>query len=190
MQEEHRELYRFGLSVPYVQCESRGLYCLATKGACSRGVQAGCERGLSPKSRLCGVDRVVLATLERVCVLSCLVFLRCERVLDVCSGSSFIATRGRRAFTCFDSWSTSSKWWSNSSDPMEVCPSHPWGMADSMVAPVKGCRALLRSCRSGRWYCSVSCNSRKRQPQWRGLMSSIPLFYCEAVPHNERGKTI
>ena len=30
------------------------LYCLAPKCACSRGVQVGCERGLSPKSRLCG----------------------------------------------------------------------------------------------------------------------------------------
>ena len=34
--------------------EIGGLYCLAPIGACSRGVQAGCERGLSPKSRLCG----------------------------------------------------------------------------------------------------------------------------------------
>jgi len=32
--------------------EIGGLYCLAPKGACSRGIQAGCERGLSPKSRL------------------------------------------------------------------------------------------------------------------------------------------
>jgi len=37
--------------MPYVQYEIGGLYCLALKGACSRGVQAGCERGLSPKSR-------------------------------------------------------------------------------------------------------------------------------------------
>ena len=43
--------------------EIGGLYCLAPKGACSRGVQAGCERGLSPRSRLCGVDRVLVATL-------------------------------------------------------------------------------------------------------------------------------
>jgi len=34
--------------------EIGGLYNLAPKGACSRGVQAGCERGLSLKSRLCG----------------------------------------------------------------------------------------------------------------------------------------
>jgi len=34
--------------------EIGGMYCLAPKGACSRGVQAGCERGLSPKSRLRG----------------------------------------------------------------------------------------------------------------------------------------
>ena len=31
-----------------------GLYILAPKGACTRGVQAGCERGLSPRPRLCG----------------------------------------------------------------------------------------------------------------------------------------
>jgi len=34
--------------------EIRDLYCLAPKGACSMGIQAGCERGLSPKSRLRG----------------------------------------------------------------------------------------------------------------------------------------
>jgi len=49
--------------MPYVQCEIGGLYYLAPKGACSRGVQAGCERGVSPKSRLCVVDRALLATL-------------------------------------------------------------------------------------------------------------------------------
>jgi len=48
----------------YVQCEIAGLYCLAPKGACGRGVQAGCERGLSPKSRLCVVDRALLTTLR------------------------------------------------------------------------------------------------------------------------------
>jgi len=34
MQVEHRELYWFGLSVPYVQCESRSLYCLAPECVC------------------------------------------------------------------------------------------------------------------------------------------------------------
>ena len=43
--------------------EIGGLYCLAPKGACSRGVQAGCERGLSPRSRLCVMDRMLIATL-------------------------------------------------------------------------------------------------------------------------------
>ena len=28
------------------------MYCLAPESACSRGVQAGCERWLSPRSRL------------------------------------------------------------------------------------------------------------------------------------------
>ena len=39
-----------------------------------------------------------------------------------------------------------------SSDPVEACPSRPWGtgMADSMVAPVEGLRALLRSWGLGR----------------------------------------
>jgi len=70
MQVEHRELYWFGLIVPYVQCESRSLYCLAPESACSRGVQTSCERGLSPKSRLYIVDRAVLATLGCVCGLA------------------------------------------------------------------------------------------------------------------------
>ena len=53
--------------------EIGGLYCLAPKGACSRGVQAGCERGLSPRSRLCVVDKALVATcwwigLESWCV--------------------------------------------------------------------------------------------------------------------------
>jgi len=43
--------------------EIGGLYCLAPKDACSRGVQAGCERGLSPRSRLGVVDRALIATL-------------------------------------------------------------------------------------------------------------------------------
>jgi len=54
--------------MPYVQYEIGGLYCLAPKGACSRGIQAGCERGLSPRSRLYVVDRALLATLN-VCGL-------------------------------------------------------------------------------------------------------------------------
>ena len=32
-----------------------------------------------------------------------------------------------------------------SSDPVEACPSRPWGMAYSMVALVEGLGALLRS---------------------------------------------
>ena len=68
MQVEHRELYWFGLRMPYVQCEIGSLYCLAPESSCSRGIQAGCERGLSPRSRLCVVDRVVLAALKGVCV--------------------------------------------------------------------------------------------------------------------------
>jgi len=70
MQVEHRELYWFGLKMPYIKCEIGGLYCLAPESACSRGIQAGCERGLSPRSRLCVVDRVLLATMVCVCVLA------------------------------------------------------------------------------------------------------------------------
>jgi len=41
--------------MPYVQCEIGGLYCLAPKGACSRGIQAGLrERAKSQVSALCG----------------------------------------------------------------------------------------------------------------------------------------
>jgi len=70
MQVEHRELYWFRLRVSYVQSEIGSLYCLAPESACSRGIQAGCERRLSPRSRLCEVDKVVLATLESVCDLA------------------------------------------------------------------------------------------------------------------------
>jgi len=33
-----------------------------------------------------------------------------------------------------------------------------------MVAPMEGCRTLLRLWGSDRWYCCVSCNSRRRHP--------------------------
>ena len=52
MQENTKGLYWFGPRMPYVQCESRSLYCLAPESACSRGVQASCERGICPRSRL------------------------------------------------------------------------------------------------------------------------------------------
>ena len=45
-------LYWFRLWMPYVQCGDRSLYYLAPESACSRGVQAHCERGLSPRSWL------------------------------------------------------------------------------------------------------------------------------------------
>jgi len=62
MQVEHREfiLVQAGDALRLVRSE---MYCLAPKGACSQGVQAGCKRGLSPRSRLCVVDRVLAATL-------------------------------------------------------------------------------------------------------------------------------
>ena len=56
--------------MPYVQCEIGGLYCLAPESACSRGILAGCERGLSPRSQLCVEDRALLATLVCVCVIA------------------------------------------------------------------------------------------------------------------------
>ena len=83
--------------MPYVQCESRSLYCLAPESACSRSVQADCERGLSPKSRLCVVDIAVLATLECV-VLPC--------VLMLCPGFGCVP----RVFTYADWRSISGKW--------------------------------------------------------------------------------
>ena len=56
--------------MPYVQCEIGDLYCLARESARSRGIQAGREIGLSPRSRLCVVDRALLATLVCVCGLA------------------------------------------------------------------------------------------------------------------------
>jgi len=74
--------------------EIDGLYCLAPKGACSRGVQAGCERRLSPKSRLCGGQSAGGCSrsecVDRVCMN--LVNLN----LVVSPGSPFIASRGDR----------------------------------------------------------------------------------------------
>jgi len=90
----------------YVQCEIGSLYCLAPKGACSRGVQAGCERGLSSKSRLCVVDRALLATLREnsfgIVVFVCGLTVCCvdELVLVVSPGSPFIVLRGAQVFTC------------------------------------------------------------------------------------------
>ena len=55
MQVEHREFILVRAKDALRPVRSGGLYCLAPKGACSMGVQAGCKRGLSPKSRLmCG----------------------------------------------------------------------------------------------------------------------------------------
>jgi len=86
--------------MPYVQCEIGGLYYLAPKGACSRGVQAGRERGLSPRSRLCVVDRARLATLcvNLLGAMVLCVLIAC--VLDVSPGSPFIVSSGHKVFTC------------------------------------------------------------------------------------------
>jgi len=54
MQVEHREFILVRAKNALRPVRSGSLYNLAPKGACSRGVQAGCERGLSPKSRLYG----------------------------------------------------------------------------------------------------------------------------------------
>jgi len=100
-----KNLYWFGLRMPYVQCEIGSLYCLVPKGACSRSVQAGCERGLSPKSRLCVMGRALLATLceNSLGVWCCFAVVVCcvdGRVLVVSPGSSFIVSRGTQGFTC------------------------------------------------------------------------------------------
>jgi len=87
----------------YVQCEIGGLYCLAPKGVCSRGVQAGCEKGLSPKSRFCVVGRALLATLHEnslgVVVFLCVAWscLGCEPWLP------FYSLKGAQDFTCVSS---------------------------------------------------------------------------------------
>jgi len=61
MQVEHREFILVRANGALVRLG----VCIALhlKSARSRGIQAGCERGLSPRSRLCVVDRVLLATL-------------------------------------------------------------------------------------------------------------------------------
>jgi len=63
MQVEHREFILVRAKDALRPARSGICIALHPKGACSRGVQAGCERGLSPKSRLCVVDRALVATL-------------------------------------------------------------------------------------------------------------------------------
>ena len=62
-----------GLECP-TSSEIGGLYSLAPKSACSRGVQVGCERGLSPRSRLRGGQSAGCCSVNerggRVCVSS------------------------------------------------------------------------------------------------------------------------
>ena len=102
-------LYRFRPRVPYVQCEIGGLYCLALKKVLVvGGVHAGCERGLSPKSRLCVVDRALLATLRENSLgvwWSCVVCMdEPELSGSTCLGCEpwlpFYSLKGRRVFTC------------------------------------------------------------------------------------------
>jgi len=73
------------------------LYCLAPKGACSRSVQAGCERGFDPKSRLCGGQSAGgysgSKCRGRGCVNFCKPALSCELWL------SFYSLKGRQGFT-------------------------------------------------------------------------------------------
>jgi len=80
MQENTEDLYWFGPRMPYVQWESWGLYCLAPESACSRGIQAGCERGLSPRSWLWEVSEGrlnVLSPFLYVCGVECATLVPC-----------------------------------------------------------------------------------------------------------------
>ena len=63
-----------------------------------------------------------------------------------------------------------------------------WGMADGVVAPVEGCRALLRSWWSDLGHCSASYNSGEMTAVVTVVNSSHAPFNCEAVLHSERGK--
>ena len=83
MQENTGNLYWFMPRMPYVQWESRSLYCLTPESACSRGIQAGCERGLSLRSRLWEVSGVECTTgglhlcLECCCFCCCVGWVPC-----------------------------------------------------------------------------------------------------------------
>jgi hypothetical protein len=84
-----------GLECP-TSSEIRDLYSLAPKGACSRGIQAGCERGLSPKSRLCGGQSAGCCSVSkcggRVCVFG-------EPALSCEPWLPFYSLKGRQGFT-------------------------------------------------------------------------------------------
>ena len=79
-----------GLECP-TSSEIGGLYILAPKGACSRGVQAGCERGLSPRSRLCGGQSAGRCSVNEHGGCACV-----NMNLVLSPGSPFIASRGDR----------------------------------------------------------------------------------------------
>ena len=192
MQVEHRDLYWFGLEMPYVQWEIEGLYCLAPESASSRGVQAGLrERAKSQVSALCGGQ-------STICYSGVCVVLPWVLVLRACLGCvpwfPFYSLKGTQGFYMCDRWSPSVEWWSHSPDPVEAYPSRPWGMADNMVALVEGRRALLRSWGLDRWHCCMSSNSRT-QPIVTLVNLSHTSFTMrryttvkEVRLHSERGK--
>ena len=117
MQVQHREFILVRAKDALRPVRSGGLYNLAPKGACSRGVQAGCERGLSPKSRLCGGQSVgcyYASECGELCVL----------VLIMSPGSPFIASRGGR-FLHGDWRFPPAEWKNDSPDPVGARPSRP-----------------------------------------------------------------
>jgi hypothetical protein len=120
--------------MPDVQWESRGLYCLAPESACSRGIQAGCERMLSPRSRLRKwrdapypespfSTWVKCVLLDELCLCVALLCYTCALCLiwsKGCPASPFIAARGGRAFTCVSLRVIFSVRWSDSADPVKI----------------------------------------------------------------------
>jgi len=126
------------------------------------------------------VDRALLATLW-VNSLGVVVFVCCLSLDCVdcwpCLGCDpwppFYSLKGDTGIYMCDWWSSSGEWYCHSPGHVEACPSRPWGMADSMVAPVKGYRALLKSWGSDRWHCCMSYNS------WRRL----PIVTLDNLPH-------
>ena len=102
MQVEHREFILVRAKGCPTSSEIGSLYCLAPKGSCSRGVQAGCERGA--KSQVSAWCDGQSADCCSACELTWSVVIMCCVDEWTCLGCEpwlpFYSLKGRRAFTC------------------------------------------------------------------------------------------